>query len=143
MAAAQICARIARVELWPEFEGYGILPGIEAASYERRTAEMTGSRIAVRNRDGSTHVEEITEWSPGVRVTMRMQEFSPPLRSLADHFVEQWDFTEDSSGTRIRRSFSLYPRSALTRVPLWLISRLLQRAVARHLRQMQSSADVR
>jgi hypothetical protein len=99
---------------------------------------MTGSRIRVRNRDGSEHVEEITEWNPGERVVLQLREFSPPLSTFADRFIEEWDFTPGLDGTQVRRTFSLYPRSAVARVSLWAISLLLRRAMARHLRQMKA-----
>ena len=65
-----ICAEIANVDAWNQFGGYGVLPGIEKAMYETRTADMIGSRIRVRNTDGSGHVEEITQWTPGKAVAM-------------------------------------------------------------------------
>jgi hypothetical protein len=99
---------------------------------------MTGSRIRVRNRDGSEHVEEITEWNPEGRIVLQLREFSPPLSTLCDRFGEEWEFTPHPDGTQVRRTFSLYPRSTVARVPLWAISLLLRRAVARHLRQMKS-----
>ena len=136
---AQICEDIARVESWREFRGYGPLPGIASAQYERRTQEMKGSRIRVRNRDGSEHVEEITAWDPEARVVLQLQEFSAPLSSLSDRFVEEWEFTRGRDGTQVERRFSLYPRSGITRIPLWVISLLLRRAIARHLRQMKTS----
>jgi hypothetical protein len=137
---ADICAQIARVEAWPEFRGYGPIPGIASAEYERRTDSMIGSRIRVRNEDGSSHVETITAWNPDHGVAMEMGEFSAPLDRLALRFVETWDFTPVGGGTRVRRAFSLHPRSAMTRVPLWVISLLLRRAIARHLRQMKVAA---
>ena len=44
---------------WPEFNGYGPLPGIREADFETKTDEIVGTKIRVTNRDGSTHVEEI------------------------------------------------------------------------------------
>ena len=48
---------------WPGFTGWGPLPGIRQANFLRRTDAVRGSRIAVINTDGSSHVEEILEWS--------------------------------------------------------------------------------
>ena len=135
----QISEQIARVEAWCEFRGYGPIPGIASATYEVRTPDVKGSRIRVLNHDGSHHLEEITEWVPNERVVLQLLEFSRPLSSLACRFVEAWEFTPAPDGTRATRSFSLYPRNALMRVPLWVISRLLRRAVSEHLRQMKSS----
>lgn len=134
----QICEEIARVESWSAFTGYGPLPGIAHARYEVRTEEMRGSRIRVQNRDGSQHVEEVVQWIPGERVALQLHEFSRPLSVLADRFMEVWELEPVPEGTRVHRSFALYPRSASSRIPLWLISLLLCRAAANHLRQLKS-----
>jgi len=141
LSPAQICEQIARVQSWCDFEGYGPIPGIASATYELRTVDIKGSRIRVQNRDGSEHVEEITEWIPGQRVVLQLQEFSRPLNSLAYRFVEEWDLKPGPDGTHVKRTFFLHPRNSLTRVPLWLISRLLRRAIAQHLRRMLSSSS--
>ena len=52
---------------------------------------------------------------------------------------ETWQFEQAAGLTPVVRSFSLHPRSAATRPLLWLISLLLRRAIARHLRQMQQA----
>lgn len=88
-SAPAIGAEIADVARWREFRGYGPLPGIARAAYELRTEQMVGSRIRVHSTDGSTHVEEITAWEPGVQVAMRLGEFTPPLCHLASHFTEE------------------------------------------------------
>ena len=95
------------------------------------------SRIRVTNTDGSSHIEEIMEWQPNHRLRLQMKEFSPPLSRLATRFEESWAFVRIGSATRVTRTFELHPQSALTRPVLWLISLLLRRAIARHLRQMR------
>ena len=80
-STAVIFAEIADTTRWGEFNGYGILPGIESASYAVRTQDMVGSRIRVLKRDGSRHIEEITAWIPDREIAMTMQEFTPPLSS--------------------------------------------------------------
>lgn len=138
--AAAISAEIADVTRWREFTGYGPLPGITCAEYERHTANMVGSRIRVQNTDGSTHVEEITVWEPGVQVAMRLGEFTPPLCYLATHFTEEWSFADDHGVTRVTHSFALFPKYTVTRPLLWLIAQLFQRAIARHLTNMAAAA---
>ncbi len=135
-----ICAEIANVDAWNQFGGYGVLPGIEKAVYETRSADMIGSRIRVRNTDGSGHVEEIYRWTPGKEVAMKLHEFTPPLSSLASHFLEEWTLTPEGSGTRVTRSFQLYATQPVTRPLLWLISLLFRRAIERHLDQMATPA---
>ena len=138
LAPEVIAGQILDLARWPEFAGYGPLPGIKSAEFEARTPEVVGTRIRVTNRDGSTHAEEVVEWWPDRQVRLRMSDFSAPLSRLATEFVETWEFERDGAETRVTRSFDLHAKSRATRPVLWLISLLLRRAVARHLRQMSS-----
>ncbi|WP_165253498.1 SRPBCC family protein [Paludisphaera soli] len=135
--------RIARLildlSLWPQFRGYGVLPGIKSAEFERQTPEIVGTRIRVANTDGSTHVEEIVEWDPQRRLMLRMGDFSPPLSRLATHFEESWDFSPAVDETQVVRSFELQPMSARARPVLWMISLFLKRAIDGHLREMREA----
>ena len=58
----EIAEQVLDITNWPDFEGYGPLPGNTSAEFEVRTPEFVGSRIRVENTDGSSHVEEIVEW---------------------------------------------------------------------------------
>lgn len=140
-SAYDICNEVADLTRWPEFRGYLILPGIESATYEERTDTMVGSRIRVRNTDGSGHVETIREWQPGESIVMTLAEFTPPLNRLADHFVELWRFENAGNGTYVTRSFQLFPKRAATRPFLWLISLFFRRAIARHLADMREESS--
>jgi hypothetical protein len=139
-APEDIARQILDLANWTSFTGYGVLPGIKTAEFEVRTPDVVGTRIRVTNTDRSSHVEEIVEWQPDRRVRLDMKDFSRPLSRLASGFVETWEFERLDSGTRVTRSFELHARSAFTRPVLWLISLLLKRAVARHLRQMKVPA---
>lgn len=141
-AAPDICADIADLSLWPEFKGYGFLPGIASAHYEHKTGDMLGSRIRVQNTDGSSHIEEICAWEPGKKVIMQIHHFTPPLNRLATHFIEEWNFEAANNSTLVRRSFQLFPTLPVTRPFLWLISLLFKRAIARHLAEMAQAAKV-
>ncbi len=132
----EIASQILDLSKWPEFNGYGPLPGIKQAEFETKTDEIIGTKIRVTNRDGSTHVEEIVEWEPTRRLRLHMQDFSPPVSLLATTFDETWDFERDGDLTKVIRFFEMHPKSALTRPLLWLISFLLKRAIARHLEQI-------
>lgn len=134
----EIASQILDLSKWPEFNGYGPLPGIKQAEFETKTTEVVGTRIRVTNRDGSSHIEEIVEWQPTRRLRLHMHEFSPPLSRLATSFDEAWEFDRMGDRTQVVRSFEMHPRSALTRPVLWLISLLLRRAIGRHLEQMQN-----
>jgi hypothetical protein len=135
-SGVEIAAEIANMERWAEFKGYGPLPGIEHAEYETRTETMIGSRVRVRSRDGSTHVEEFYEWESGRKIGMKLHEFTSPLRHLATHFLEEWTFEPQGSATSVTRMFQFFPRNAATRPLLWIISLFFRRAVALHLAEM-------
>ena len=137
MEAKAIGNRILDVSCWGDFRGCWPIPGIVSAEYEEQTEVIIGSRIRVCSSDGSTHVEEITAWIPDRLVRIRLDDFSPPLKWLATHFTETWQFEHPSpAGTRIRRTFELQPISAVTWPAVWILSRCLRRAVCRHLQEM-------
>lgn len=137
LAPDQIAGQILDLANWTDFTGYGPLPGIKAAEYEARTAGVVGTRIRVTNTDGSSHVEEIAEWQPDRRIRLDTKDFSPPLSRLATRFEELWEFERLGDGTRVTRSFEMHSKSFFARPVLWLISFLLKRSIARHLRQMR------
>lgn len=136
MTPDEIARQILDVRCWPEFRGYGSLPGIRAAELEQLTPDIVGSRIRVTNDDGSTHVEEIIEWQPPFRLSLRLHDFSAPLSYLATEFQETWQFHPADHLTRVMRSLELHPRTFLSRLPLRLIALLLKKAIQRHLQQM-------
>ena len=138
LAPEAVAVQILDLARWPEFVGYGPLPGIRSAEFEARSPDVVGTRIRVTNRDDSSHVEEVVEWQPARQVRLRMSDFSPPLSRLATAFVETWEFERNGDETSVTRSFELHAKSRATRPVLWLISLLLRRAVARHLRQMSN-----
>lgn len=141
-SAIELCHGILDLDRWPEFDGYGIIPGIASATFERRTATVVGSTIRVRNRDGSSHVEEITAWEPGSLAEFTFQDFSRPLNVLAKCFVEKWTFDESACGTHVARTMVLYPRNALGLLVLWPISVLMTTALRRHLVRLDGSQSV-
>lgn len=139
-SASVITSTIADVDRWRDFKEYGFLPGIARAEYEVQTSNMIGSRIRVYNTDGSSHCEEIYAWVVGKRVAMKFCAFSPPVQSLATHFLEEWEFATLDKATLVTRTFSLFPKSRLTRPVLWFISFFLKRAIDRQLVEMAQAA---
>jgi hypothetical protein len=137
LAPEGIALQILDVAKWPDFRGYGPIPGIKSAELETRTPNVVGSRIRVTNLDGSTHVEEIVEWQPDRRLQLQMGDFSKPLSRLASAFVETWEFERVGNETKVARSFELNAKSMMTKPVLWFISFLLKRAIARHRRDMK------
>jgi hypothetical protein len=131
-----IARQILDVTKWPDFYGYGPIPGIKAAEFDVQTPGVIGTRIRVTNLDGSRHIEEIVEWQPDRRIRLEMKEFSAPLSRLATGFEETWEFERVEGGTKVTRSFRLHAKSVLARLPVRVIAFFLKRAIARHLRQM-------
>ena len=142
LAPEDIARQILDLTKWPDFHGYGPIPGVQVAAFDAQTPGIVGSRIRVTNRDGSSHIEEIVEWQPDRRLRLHMKGFSAPLSRLATGFEETWGFRRAASGTHVTRSFRLHARSALARLPLRVIACILKRAVARHLREMRAGGEV-
>ena len=139
LAPEDIARQILDVTKWPDFKGFGPIPGIKTAEFEVRTPDIVGSRIRVTNTDGSKHVEEIAEWQPHHRLRLHMKDFSAPLSRLATGIEETWDFERVGDETRVTRTFQMHAKSALTRPVLWAMSLLLKKAIARHMRTLRNS----
>lgn len=140
MVPEDIARQILDLTKWPDFHGYGPIPGIKTAVFDVQTPGVVGTRIRVTNLDESSHIEEIVEWQPNYRIRLEMKEFSPPLSRLATTFEEIWDFERLEGQTKVSRSFRLHAKSRPARCLLWLMSFLLKRAIARHLREMKGLA---
>jgi hypothetical protein len=113
--ALEICADMTNLSLWPAFTGYGPMPGIKSAEFEKPPEDMNhlvGTRILVQNTDGSRHVEDILVWQPGQHVVMKLHEFTAPLSNIATHFVEDWTFAPSAGGTQVTRRFEMHPKRA-------------------------------
>ena len=137
LAPEEIAGQILDLTRWPNFRGYGPIPGIKSAEFEVRTPGVIGTRIRVVNRDGSRHIEEIVKWQPERRIQLKVHEFSPPLSWLATRFVETLEFQCVDGGTNVERTLQLHPTSILARLPLRVLSFFLKRAMTRHLREMR------
>jgi hypothetical protein len=136
LAPEDIARQILDLTKWPHFRGYWPIPGIKVAEFGIQAPGVVGSRIRVTNLDGSSHIEEIVEWKPDCRVRLHMKQFSKPLSKLATSFEETWEFKRIGNETHVIRSFRLHPTSFMARLPLWMISFFLKRAIGRHLRDM-------
>lgn len=131
-----ICAEFLKLERWSDFTGYSILPGIQSARFETQVPGWVGSRIRVQNTDGTSHVEEIIEWDLERRIALKFQDFTPPLRNLASHFIESWEFRTSPAGTEITRKMALYPKNRLGWLMLLPISRLMKKAFEQNANQV-------
>ena len=132
-SAQEMCQEFLNLERWSEFKGYSILPGIESAEFEIKTANLPGSRIKVHNTDGSSHVEEIIEWDENHKLAVRFQDMEPPLKYLATHFIEEWLFVKTPDGTDVTRSMSMYPRGLAGWLVLLPIAQLMKKAFEKNM----------
>ena len=135
-SSQEICEEILDTERWSEFKGYSILPGIKSAQFEVKTPEVVGSRIKVQNNDGSSHIEEIIEWDVANRIQLKFQEFNSPLKNLATHFIETWEFRKSpTSRTEASRIMSMYPKGIFGWLMLMPISKLMKKEFEENFRQ--------
>ena len=141
LAPEDIARQILDLTKWPDFHGYGPIPGIKAAEFDVQTPAVVGTRFRVTNLDGSSHVEEIVEWQPDHRLRLQMKEFSSPLSRLATWFEETWEFKRTGNETHVTRSFRLQARSVLAWLLLWVVSFFLKRAIVRHLLEMRKREE--
>jgi hypothetical protein len=137
LAPEEIARQILGLTKWPDFQGYGPIPGIRAAVFDVNQPGIIGSRIRVMNEDGSSHIEEIVEWDAERHLCLHMKEFSSPLSMLATKFEETWDFERTENGTHVVRSFRLHAKSLLARPLLRVVAFFLKKAIIRHLRGMR------
>ncbi len=135
-SSQEMCETFLDTERWSEFTGYSILPGIKAAHFETRTPTVVGSRVKVFNTDGSSHVEEIIEWDVVNKIAMKFQEFDPPLKHLATHFIEEWSFSTSNHETEVTRKLTMYPKGIFGWLMLQPISRLMKKAFEKNLIQL-------
>lgn len=130
-APADVFAAILDLRNWPLFRGYGPLPGIVEATVPEGTPITVGTRIRVRNTDGSVHHERVVELDPGVRYRVTM-ELVPPAAWWMARIDELVELEPHGTGTRMRRRFDTVPRFTLAWPVVWAITQLLKRAVERH-----------
>jgi uncharacterized protein YndB with AHSA1/START domain len=129
---ARVFACIVDLAQWPSFRGSGPVPGIAEATLEEGGSLRTGSRVRVRNTDGSVHHEMVTELVPGRRYAVRM-EVAPPASRVLETILEEVDLRAVDGGTEMVRRFELRPRSSLTWPLAWLVCHaFLRRAVIAH-----------
>jgi hypothetical protein len=137
ISSKDLCETVLDAANWSDFDGYGVLPGIEKAEYEEQTDQLIGSRILVKNSDSTEHIEEIMEWEPGKRLVMKLHEFPAGLSFIATHFIEEWNFEElEKNETLVKRKFQLFPTNFITRPFLSQVASLMEKAIEKHLDEM-------
>jgi len=129
---AEIIDSIFEVSNWHSFQGWGPIPSIASVELVRPTDSRIGATFKVKDGDGSTHEETVLELMPNQLLTMRMDNFSPPLDKIADHFIEIWRFRIQDGRTLLEREFNLHPKNFVGEILLRPIGYALRKAVQRH-----------
>ena len=136
MPVAKIAEGILDLDMWKTFKGWGPLPGIEKAEFERRTDEIVGTKFRVKDTRGGAHAETITQWDLPHLIEIRLDEFEKPLSLLATVFIERWIFRErDDGAVEIERRMQMTPRSVFSVPALVLIRWMMRKALLRSMRQ--------
>lgn len=135
-APAVLAKRILDLRRVREVGNESVVPGIASATFETRTADVVGTRIHVKSKDGTSYVEEVTEWEPERRVTLEVKEFSESMASSGYRFEESWEFQRLGNKTHVVRSLTVYDKSANTRPEPHQTSVNMSGAFSRHLRHI-------
>jgi hypothetical protein len=115
-----------------DFTGYGPIPGIGSAAWERGDGAMAGDVRKVINTDGSSHREEVVRVEARV-IEDRIYDFDSPLRHLVAEIRDRFELSEADGGTRLERRFEIHLRSPLAAPLAYLIAALFLRpALMRH-----------
>jgi hypothetical protein len=99
----RVFAAVVAPENLPLFTGYGPIPGVVEARYQRPLG--VGTEFAVLNDDGSRHRECIERLDPPAHYRIRIFGFESAFRFLVEHAVERLDFVEQDGRTLVEREF--------------------------------------
>jgi hypothetical protein len=132
-------AHLLEIEHLSEFEGYGLIPGIRSAHWERGARAELGAIRLVENTDGSKHREQVMQLDDSV-VEDRIFDFDSPLRHLAAEALDRFELSPAPGGMRIDRSFTISLKSSVFLPIGWAIANLFLRpAMKRHLDRIAQS----
>jgi hypothetical protein len=99
LAPHEIANRILDLAKWPDFRGYGPIPGIKTAEFESRTATLSALEFESRTWMDRHTFEEIVQWFPDRQLQLQMKDFSTRLSHLATSFLETWEIQQMGSHT--------------------------------------------
>jgi hypothetical protein len=125
-------ALLTDLDAMPLFTGFGPIPGIERVRWIEGSGYQQGAVREVRNRDGSTHREDVAEIRAQELLVDRIYDFTSPLRFIAREARDRFELGEQGGTTTLTRTFQLELTSALA-LPLAAALRpLLRAAIRRH-----------
>jgi hypothetical protein len=113
--------------------GYGPVPAITATSGQTGAWDQPGSSRTVHLADGSTAREQVTVCVRPSHFGYRVGEFTGNVRHLATGARGAWTFDESGAGggTDVRWTYTFVARSAVARVVLAPVVRVLWRGFMR------------
>jgi hypothetical protein len=129
-----VWAALTDLDNMPLFSGYGPIPGIAEARWIDGSSFRAGAVREIRNRDGSTHREDVAAAVAPTLLEDRIHGFTSPLRFLVREARDRFVLTAEQrgNGTRLERTFTLELRSAVVAPLAALLLPLLRRAIRRH-----------
>ena len=105
--------------------GYGPLPAVVRTTGQSGSWERPGSHRTVHLKDGNTAQEEVTACESPRYFAYRVSNFTNILRYFTDVAEGQWWFEEAGDSTEVKWTYSFHARSALTKLLLFLVVKLL------------------
>jgi hypothetical protein len=121
------------VELPRILLGYGPVPSIVKTSGQTGAWDVPGSSRMVHLSDGSSAREQVTECVRPSHFGYRVGEFTGNVRHLATGARGAWTFVEAAAGagTDVRWTYTFVARSAVARVVLFPVVKVLWRGFMR------------
>lgn len=128
-----VWSTLSDIENMTMFSGFGPIPGIASARWIEGDVCRTGAVREVRNRDGSTHREDVVLADPPHALEDRVYGFTSPFRFLVREARDRFELTPSAGGTTLQRTFTLELTSPIASPLAALLLPALHRAVQRHL----------
>lgn len=125
LAPDVVFAFVVPIDLSLVFRGWGPFPAVRGVENQTGPWDGVGQSRNPQLSDGSTAVEQLTEYTYGHSFAYELSGFTGPMRYLARGVRGEWTFTPDGTGTVIRWTYEFSPlpgRKFLTRrivAPLW------------------------
>jgi hypothetical protein len=121
------------VELPRILLGYGPVPSVVETTGQTGAWDVPGSSRTVHLSDGSTAREQVTECVRPSRFGYRVGEFTGNVRHLASGARGAWTFEEAAAGggTDVRWTYTFVARSAVARLVLFPVVKVLWRGFMR------------
>lgn len=114
---------IAPIDLSVVFKAWGPFPSVDGVTDQTGPWDTPGTLRRPQLGDGSSVVEQLTEYTAPHSFAYELRDFTGSLRYVVDHIRGEWTMTPDGSGTMVRWTYAFYPRPGRG----WLVRVVLSR----------------